>query len=388
MKSFTAYHQIYRDKLLDDVIPFWTKYSIDQQFGGFFTCLLANGKTFDTDKFIWLQARQVWTFSKLFNELEHKKEWLDIALHGAHFLESYGRNKTGAWYFSVTQKGDPLIAPYNIFSDCFACMAFAQLFKATKQERYAQIALNTFNNIISRKNSPKGQYEKSISQSRSLKNFALPMILCNLSLEIESLLNPEKVEATIASCVSEVMNEFYQKDMGLVLENIKIDGSLSDTMDGRLINPGHAIEAMWFIMDIGVRNNDQDLIKKAKDICLQMLEIGWDKEHGGIYYFLDRKAYPLQQLEWDQKLWWVHLEALVATLKGYQLTKDEHCLQWFKKLHDYSWQHFNDPKNGEWFGYLKRDGSRLNQLKGGKWKGCFHVPRALFYCMNIIADLK
>lgn len=364
------------------------QHSIDEKYGGFFTCLLEDGKVFDTDKFIWLQARQVWTFSKLYNELSEKKEWLDVALHGAHFLELYGRDQKGFWYFSVNQKGAPLVAPYNIFSDCFACMAFAQLFKATGKDKYSKIALDTFTKIISRKNSPKGKFEKSISQSRSLKNFALPMILCNLTLEIESLLDANLVKETIDTCVSEVVDEFYQKDLGLVLENVRLDGSFSDTMDGRLINPGHAIEAMWFLMDIGVRNNDQNLITKAKDICLQMLEIGWDKDHGGIYYFLDSKGYPLQQLEWDQKLWWVHVEALIATLKGYQLTKDEHCLQWFIKIHDYSWQHFNDPENGEWFGYLKRDGSPLNQLKGGKWKGCFHVPRGLFYCMNILDELK
>ena len=74
-----------------------------------------------------------------------------------------------------------------------------------------------------------------------------------------------------------------------------------------------------------------ELIAKAKDTALKMLEYGWDKEFGGIYYFMDRKGCPPQQLEWDQKLWWVHIETLISMLKGYQFTGDERCLEWFEK---------------------------------------------------------
>ena len=62
-----------------------------------------------------------------------------------------------------------------------------------------------------------------------------------------------------------------------------------------------------------------------------MINYGWDKEYGGIYYFMDRKGCPPQQLEWDQKLWWVHIETLISLLKGYQLTGDKQCMEWFEK---------------------------------------------------------
>lgn len=121
---------------------------------------------------------------------------------------------------------------------------------------------------------------------------------------------------------------------------------------------------------------------------LFMLEYGWDKEQGGIYYFLDRKGHPPQQLEWNQKLWWVHLETLVALLKGYQHTKDQQCWTWFERVHEYTWNNFADPEHGEWFGYLQRDASPLLTLKGGKWKGCFHVPRGLFQCWQTLEMLR
>lgn len=381
------YRGQYKNELLENVLPFWQKNSLDQTHGGFFTCLLQDGTVFDTDKFIWLQARQVWTFSMLYNRLAQRQEWLDIALHGSQFLEQYGRDPNGDWYFSLNQQGQPLIKAYNIFSDCFATMAFGQLYQATQEERYAQIAKATFEKILKRQDHPKGIYTKAVSGTRPLQNFALPMILCNLALEIEHLLEEELVQKTIDHCIHLVMDTFYDEESGLTLENVDPAGQLSDSFEGRLLNPGHAIEAMWFIMDLGVRMQDKALIEKAKNRMLFMLEYGWDQVQGGIYYFLDSKGYPPQQLEWNQKLWWVHLETLVALLKGYQHTKDQKCWTWFERVHEYTWKHFADAKHGEWLGYLQRDGSPLTTQKGGKWKGCFHVPRGLFQCWQTLETI-
>ena len=257
-------------------------------------------------------------------------------------------------------------------------MGFAALDKAAPGAGYGAIALETFENILRRKDNWKGEYNKTYPGTRPLKSFALPMILCNLSLEMEPLLGKERVDEMAPAVIHEVMNVFYRPEARLIVENVAEDGSLVDSFEGRLVNPGHGIEAMWFIMDLGKRFGDQALIDRAVNILLDILTYGWDPEYGGIFYFLDRKGAPPQQLEWDQKLWWVHAEALVALAKGYVLTGDIRCWHWFEKLHTYTWEHFRDSRYGEWFGYLDRRGEVLLPLKGGKWKGCFHVPRALY----------
>jgi len=378
------YAELYKEELLEYVIPFWMKHSKDENNGGFFTCLDQFGNVFDTDKFMWLQGRQVWLFSMLYNEVERRQEWLDMALHGARFMEKYGYDKKGMWYFSVTAEGKPVVQPYNIFSDCFAAMGFGALYKSCPQQEYYNIAKNTFQNILLRKDNPKGVYNKQFPGTRNLKNFALPMILCNLSLEMESILGSAIVDKYIPEVVHEVLDVFYHKGSGLILENVEADGSFADCFEGRLLNPGHAIEAMWFVMDLGVRLKDKAILERATNIALHTLEFGWDKKYGGIFYFLDIKGAPPQQLEWDQKLWWVHMEALVCMAKGYQLTGNEQCKLWFEKLHEYTWKHFKDNAYGEWFGYLNRRGEVLLPLKGGKWKGCFHIPRGLYQVWNVL----
>ena len=184
------------------------------------------------------------------------------------------------------------------------------------------------------------------------------------------------------------MEVFLRPELGgLVVENVLENGELSDCFEGRHMNPGHSLEAMWFIMDLGKRLNRPELIMKAKDTALKMVNYGWDKEYGGLFYFMDMKGYPPQELEWDQKLWWVHIETLIAMLKGYQMTGDKGCWEWFEKIHDYTWSHFKDKEYPEWFGYLNRRGEVLLSLKGGKWKGCFHVPRGLYQCWLILESI-
>src|SRR5699024_7227316 len=201
--------------------------------------------------------------------------------------------------------------------------------------------------ILNKRNQPKGKYEKSTG-NRPLKGFSLPMILSNLVLELQNVLDSEEIERTLDLCVNEITNDFLDPKTGLIRENVNPDGSASDSFEGRLLNPGHGIEAMWFLIDIGIRRQDKSLIELAANTIITTLEYSWDKEFGGIYYFLDIKGHPPLQLEWDQKLWWVHLETLVALTKAMEQLEDDRLKYWYNKVHQYSWDHFSDPKYGEW----------------------------------------
>lgn len=388
MIQFNQLAEQYKTELLDKVVPFWLEHSQDKEYGGYFTCLERDGRVFDTDKFIWLQGREVWMFAKLYNTVAPKQEWLDCAIQGAEFLKKYGHDGNYNWYFSLNREGQPLIEPYNIFSYTFAVIAFGQLSLATGNQEYADIAKKTFDIVLSKVDNPKGKWNKAVAGVRPMKSFDLPMILCNVALEIEHLLAPDFLQKTIDTCLHEVLGVFYRPELGLIVEALGKDGELVDSLDGRKMNPGHAIEACWFIMDLGKRLGRQDLIEKAVQIALNEVEYGWDKEHEGIFYFMDRLGKPRHELEWDQKLWWVHCETLITMLKGYQLTGNEECLHWFEKIHHYTWKHFADEQYPEWFGYLNRQGELLLPLKGGKWKGCFHVPRMLLNVWKMLEELS
>jgi N-acylglucosamine 2-epimerase len=385
--DFGALAQQYRSALMNDVLPFWEKHSLDKECGGYYTCLNRDGSVFDSDKFMWLQGRQVWMFAMLFTELQPNEAWLNVARQGMKFMKAYGRDAAGDWYFSLTRDGRPLVQPYNIFSDCFAAMAFGAYARATNDQEAADIALTTYRNIIRRKENPKGKYSKVVPGGRPLRAYGLPMILSNLSLELKWLLPPGELNESVDRCIEDLTGVFLDRERGLIYEAVAPDGSHVDTFDGRLLIPGHGIEGMWFLMDIARRRGDQHLIELAVDVTLNTIQFAWDEAYGGIFYFLDAEGRPPDKLEWDQKLWWVHNETLIALAMGYLLTGRRECLDWLRKVHDYTWSHFPDPEHGEWFGYLNRRGEVLLPLKGGKWKGCFHVPRMLYRCALLFDEL-
>lgn len=170
-----------------------------------------------------------------------------------------------------------------------------------------------------------------------------------------------------------------RRERKVVLETIAADGSDLDTPEGRLLNPGHAIEMGWFLLDYARAVGDAAAAQDALDAIEWSLDRGWDPVHGGLYYFLDEQGYSPVQLEWSMKLWWPHCEALVACAKAYEYTRDRAWFERWVRVSDWTFGRFPDSAHGEWFGYLDRQGAVSQRFKGGPYKGFFHVPRALLY---------
>jgi len=239
--------------------------------------------------------------------------------------------------------------------------------------------LKEFLAYCERENNPKGKWEKAMYGATSYKALGFFMMKLNLYDVIKENLGTDEFDSELINTTKYVLDTFYNKDMGIMFENVCPDGRFDlESMNGRMTNPGHALEAMWFIMNTSNKLGAKENVDKALQITLNTLEYGWDKEYDGIYYFKDALGKPHLELQWNMKLFWVHNEALIATAMAYKLTGKKEYLDWFEKLHNYSWNHFRDEEFGEWFCYLDRYGKLTHTLKGGKWKTFFHVPRCLY----------
>ncbi|MFH0963438.1 MAG: AGE family epimerase/isomerase [Planctomycetota bacterium] len=386
-RELAALERQYRSALLEDCIPFWMRHSLDRDFGGYLHQLDRDGSVFDTDKFMWPENREVWTFSMLYNLLERRPEWLDAAALGARYLREHGRDENGDWYFALNREGRPIVAAYNIFSDYFAAMGFAEYGLAAGDEEAMEISRRTFERIQARKADPKGRYNKRLPAAPKMRNLALPMMDVCLGLVLSRIRPESRFDALIESSMREIMSDFLDGSRNIVFENAGPGGEHPDTLLGRQVTPGHGIEAMWFIMRAAERTGDRRTIQRACEVTLSLLEFGWDAEHEGIFYFMDVDGRPHIELQWDMKLWWAHLETLIALLLGYRLTGEEVLLRWFGRVHDYAWKRYPDGEFGEWFGYLNRRGEVNNRCKGNRWKGCFHLPRALFEVASLLGAL-
>lgn len=367
---------VYRDGLLDDVLPFWFPRSVDPEFGGYFTCLDQDGSRLQDDKSVWFQGRMAWMLATAFLEIERRPEWLEWARSGIEFIERHCFDADGRMFFSVTRDGRPLRKRRYQFSECFAVIAFAAYGKASDETRYLDRAEQLLAQVVRNHRTPGALPAKTDPATRPMKGLAMPMILLVTAQELRKHRPGELCTALIDECIEEIARDFVKPDFRCVLETVAPDGSFIDTLDGRCVNPGHSIEAGWFILEEARRRGgDRGLTGLGCRIIDWSLELGWDREHGGILYFRDAKGLPCTEYWHDMKFWWPHNEAIIATLLAAELTGEARYADWHARVHDWAYSHFPDKEHGDWFGYLRRDGSLSTRVKGNLYKGCFHLPR-------------
>lgn len=370
----------YRRTLLEDAAPFWIRHGVDRECGGFLTALDRDGSVIDTDKSVWFQGRGAWMFATLYRTVEKNPEWLAAARGAADFMARHGFAPNGKMLFTVTREGVPLRLRRYYYSEAFAAAGFAAVAAASGEEAYAELARRTWGTYVRSAFTPAMTAAKSM---RPAKGLAPLMMAIFAGQEVREALGD--IEAAGATCsqwidraVEEIRRDFMKPDLRAVLECVAPDGSLIDHFDGRLINPGHAIEAAWFILRESMRRGDAATRRAGLDILDWMWERGWDEEHGGILYFRDVRGRPVQEYWQDMKFWWLHCEAVIATWMAFGLTGEAKHADRHRLVHDWSFKHFADPEFGEWYGYLHHDGTPSVRLKGNMWKGPFHYPRMLW----------
>lgn len=384
LKGFAA---LYRRTLLDDVIPFWLRHGQDCEHGGIITCLDRDGSVLDTDKSVWFQGRAGWTFATLYNAVERRVEWLDAARSCLEFSRRHGFAPDGKMYFLVTRDGRPLRMRRYVFSESFAAIANAAYARATGDSRARDDAVKTFATFLRYSFTP-GLMPPRLEPTRPIKNIGAHMIGIVTAQELRANLGDVEVSGRtctewIDRSVAEIERDFLKPEYEVLLETVGPNGEIIDHHDGRMLNPGHAIECAWFILHEGKLRGDRRLIHLGCTILDWMWKRGWDEDFGGLFYFRDLRGLPVLEYWHDMKFWWPHCEAIIATLLAHQLTGDVKYARWHQQVHDWSFQHFTDLEFGEWYGYLHRDGSVASPAKGTMFKGPFHLPRMLWYCWRL-----
>jgi N-acylglucosamine 2-epimerase len=375
----------YRDGLLNDTLPFWLKHGVDREHGGFMMSLDRDGTVLDTDKGVWQQARFTWLLAELYNNVEQRDEWLELAKHGARFMDEHCFDPSdGRMWFHVTREGAPIRKRRYAFSESFAAIAYGELAKATGDQQYAEKARRAFQRFVDHNLTPHG-VESKFTSTRPTRGLGFPMITIVTAQELRDSIGLAEANHWIDRSIEDIRRFHIKHETRCVMETVGLDGGVIDHFEGRTLNPGHAIEGAWFIMLEGELRGDDELIRTGCQMLDWMWERGWDSEHGGMLYFVDVNGTPVQEYWHDMKFWWPQNETIIATLLAFLLTGEPKYATWHRMIHDWTYSHFPDKTHGEWFGYLHRDGSVSSSLKGNLWKGPFHMPRMQLVCWQLLA---
>ena len=376
--------RLYRGLLLDDIAPFWFRHGIDWTCGGVLSCMDDCGRPLSEDKYIWSQARSVWTFSALYNRIEPKPEFLEAARNSVRFLLDHGRDEQGRWVYRTGRRGGVIEGPISIYSDCFVVYGFSEYYRATKDEGVLAIALSTFDAIVARVESPDFAETAPYQLPPGRKVHAVPMILTEVANELYQTTRRAGLEDLIDGYVDQVMNRFLRPGRRLLLEFLGSDGEELPGSEGAAVMPGHAIESMWFMLHVGRRRGDRDLIRRAAEAIRWHLEAGWDPVYGGIFLGIDANGGEPFVRNWEKKAWWPHTETLYALLLAHHLTGEPWCLEWYDKVHAWSFGHYPMPEYGEWRQRLTREGLPTTEVIGLPVKDPFHLPRAAILITQLL----
>lgn len=387
---FKELYQFYRKQLLEDTIPFWFPKSYDKEYGGFLLMCDGDGSLIDDDKAVWIQGRATWTLATLYNTVEQRSEWLEGAKLGYDFLLEHCFDENGKMYFHVARDGKPIRMRRYYYAETFAVLAFVAYAKASGNQKVRENAIKLFEKTVQYATTP-GIVTPKFTDVRPAKGLGLPMIMIYITQQMREYIGIKigdlDCNQLIDGWINEIEGDFVKHDIECVMEQVSPSGEIINHIDGRTLNPGHAIECAWFILhEAKVRGNDPRLIDLGCTMLDYMWKRGWDEKYGGIIYFRDVYHKPVQEYWQDMKFWWPQNETIIATLLAYTITGNEKYAKWHKMVHDYAYKHFHDKENGEWFGYLHRDGTIAQTAKGNLYKGPFHLPRQEWYCMSLLSE--
>ena len=375
----------YRAALFDDVIPWWLDHSLDRECGGYYSLLARDGRPWATDKYMWMNGRQVWMLSHLYNTHEQNPQWLDAATLGAEFMLQHAFKRDGKMHFRLDRQGRSRSEVLSIYTEVFGAIALAEYSKASGDQSHWARAMQMYDLLMPRLGQPSDTPLLGYPVHAEFHLHAHDMCRITVAWVFNEIRADQRFEDDLTLSVNSILDRHWKADIPALLENVAMDGTpLLDVPEGRMFHPGHAIESAWMLMEIARRRGDEALLQTAAQIALASLEHGWDQEQGGIRYITNIDWTPTHSLEADMKLWWPHGEALYALLLAWDLTGRDDLARWYQRVHDYTFRQFPDPECGEWFGYLNRDGSPVWTAKANGWKGCFHLPRILHRCYELL----
>lgn len=376
----------YLELLLDGIVPFWSRFGVDVKHGGVLSCMEEDGTPVSGDKYIWSQARWVWTCAALYNRIEKRPEFLNWARGTIDFLLKHGRDKKGCWIYHTTREGKTVEGAISIYSDCFVVYGLSEYCRAVPNVELLELAKQIFADIQRRVEMPKFSETAPYRLPSNRRNHGIPMILTEVAGELARTTGDPATARAADDYAARVMNHFVRPKGRCLLEYLDRDYYEVPPPEGTFVMPGHAIESMWFQMHRGLARNDNGLIRRAVEVLHWHLEKGWDNEYGGIFLGIDAEGHTSFQPNSDAKVWWPHTEALYALLLAQKLTGKRWCKKWFDQVYEWSFEHFSMPEIGEWRQRLDRTGQPITTVVALPVKDPFHLPRALILSLNLLGE--
>lgn len=412
-------HKFYQKHLLEQLLPFWNK-AVDTRQGGVFTGFNAAGtELLHKDKFTWSQGRFLWVWSRIAAMGTKGLLPVDVDAYRQEadktyqFLTAHALMPEGGCYFLLDEFGQPKEMvegqghDISFYADCFVIMGFAEYACLTKKKEAFELAVHLYEQVEQRLEAGTAR-SVPYDVPSGLEVHGYAMIVLNT---LQSL-----IAAAQTLAQNEYVKEFKRKalhkcnyildvlmnEQGLLREVFApSDHKLAEAANEKLLlrhfNPGHSVECLWFVMTEVLEQGETQLIERAAAALKAVLQAGWDEEYGGLFRYLDladgephgdsiagAEAFEaLIRETWDMKLWWPHSEGLYAARLAYIVTGDAAFLDWYNRLHDYTFRVFPAAAGQEWIQIRDRAGAPAERNVALPVKDPYHIMRNVLLMIEL-----
>jgi mannobiose 2-epimerase len=379
-------------ELLSDILPFWLKYSIDDEFGGF-RSQISNDLTIDPHaaKGLILNARILWTFSKAFS-VYHDPLYLATARRAYDYLTRYFWDaEFGGVYWMLDYLGKPHDTKKRIYGQAFTVYSLAEYFHASGDADALEKALRMVRSIESSSHDAEhGGYFETYERDWTL---ALDQRLSDVDMDEKKSMNTHlhlmEAYATLLRFHEDATVRLRLRELIEIFLDHVVDASTNHFImffdeewrpRSNKISFGHTIEGSWLLCEAAEILGDAGLLARVREVAVKMaqtvFEQGLDSD-GGLLYELN----PTD----TDKHWWPQAEAVVGFLNAYELTGQPHFLKAAQRSWEFIDKYIIDHQHGEWFWRVSKSGVPSDeQYKVDPWKCPYHNGRA---CIEVMERL-
>jgi mannobiose 2-epimerase len=389
-----AYRSQIEGELHRDILPFWLRHTRDRERGGFYG-EIGNDLTVkrDAPRGALLTSRILWTFSAAYRR-DQDPACLEMARWAYDdLLARFWDNEQGGLYWSITADGKPLDTRKQIYGQAFGIYALAEFYRATGDHAALDRAIALYRTVESHSHdvAHRGNFEEFTRDWKRLANSRQSLVSVwgaksqNTHLHVmEAYANLLRVwpDAELRAKLRDLVDVMLTRILNPANHHLRLYLDEDWTPRSDDISFGHDIEFSWLLLETAEVLGDRELIAKCKiaavDIARGTLAEGVDSDGG-----LLSEAGP-KGLTNPNKEWWQQAEAMTGFLNAYQLSGDSSFLQASLRSWDFIAAHVIDRAHGEWYNLLARDGTVLSRDKVSLWKCPYHDGRA---CMEMIDRL-
>ena len=387
----------FHDELFEGFLPFWDRYGIDHERGGFFHQLGYDGARHGSEKFLWFQGRGIWVYSFLYNRFGKDCRHLEVARKAKEFVLRHAPQPDGWWAESLADDGR-VLRPFqgDVYGMLFAAEGLQEYAWAAGDEEAQRLAVELVQKLFRHMNQPEFRFMGTGVPGRRTQG--LWMVSLRIATQMLRRWKKAEIEAIADASLDAIMNRHFNPAIGLNNEMLNFDFSRPPEEASKCL-VGHSIESLWMVLDEAQRRDDAALAGTAIARIRRHIEIGWDDVYGGIVQSVNVDGggyeWPPERpvgtsLEFRGvgeyfylKPLWALNEVLVATLAVFERTGAAWAAEWFSRAQDLIDEKYSRWKRERRYGHLLFADRRLTWQPQVSRQDNYHPPRQLM--LNLLA---